>query len=125
MNSEVLPFLKDWCRDLRRSWGRSALPKSFIRRIGFSVLRYLTVFQFLLGKSRRPIDVETADLATRFAEHHFQSALQVVQQYDAKNTSRSQLIADASDRIVDAEKSDRPRSHPCSQQTATRSIQPR
>jgi hypothetical protein len=104
MNSEVLPFLKEWWRDLRRSWGRSALPKSFIRRIGFSVLRYLMVLQFLLGKSRRPIDVETADLATKFAEYHFQSALKVVQQYDAKNTSRFQLIADASDRIADAGK---------------------
>mgnify|MGYP003665624373 FL=1 len=104
LNDEVLPFLKLWWGDLRRSWGRSALPQSFIRRIGFSVLRYLMVLHFLLGKSRHPIDVETADLATKFAEYHFQSALQVVQQYDAKNTSRFQLIAEASDRVAEAGK---------------------
>ena len=62
------------------------------------------VLHFLLGKSRHPIDVETADLATKFAEYHFQSALQVVQQYDAKNTSRFQLIAEASDRVAEAGK---------------------
>lgn len=104
LNDEVLPFLKAWWLDLRRSWGRTALPKSFIRRIGFAVLRYLMVLHFLLGKSRRPIDVETAELATRFADYHFQSALQVVQQYDNKNASRFQLIADASSRVVEAGK---------------------
>lgn len=104
LNDEVLPFLKLWWLDLRRSWGRTALPKSFIRRIGFAVLRYLMVLHFLLGKSRRPIDVETAELATRFADYHFQSALRVVQQYDSKNASRFQLIADASSRVVGAGK---------------------
>lgn len=99
LNHEVLPYLKEWWRDLRNSWGKTALPRSFIRRIGFSVLRYLMVLQFLLGKSARLIDVETAELATRFAEYHFLSALHVVQQYDAKNTSRIQLISDAAERV--------------------------
>lgn len=102
LNDEVLPFLKAWWASLRESWGRSALPKSFIRRIGFAVLRYLMILQFLLGKSRRAIDVETADLATRFAEYHFLSALNVVQQYDRAKTSRIQVVADAGTRVSDA-----------------------
>jgi hypothetical protein len=101
LNDEVLPYLKEWWRDLRKSWGQSALPRSFIRRIGFAVLRYLMVLQFLLGKSGRLIDVETAELATRFAEYHFLSALHVVQQYDNKNASRIQLITEASSRVAE------------------------
>lgn len=104
LNDEVLPYLKAWWSSLRQSWGQSALPKSFIRRIGFAVLRYLMVLHFLLGKSRRPIDVETADLATRFAEYHFLSALHVVQQYDRAKTSRIQVVADARTRVSDAGK---------------------
>ncbi len=104
LNHEVLPYLKAWWSSLRESWGKTALPKSFIRRIGFSVLRYLMVLHFLLGKSRRPIDVETAELATRFAEYHFLSALHVVQQYDRKNTSRIQIVADAVRRLSDGGK---------------------
>lgn len=105
LNDEVLPFLKAWWASLRQSWGQSTLPKSFIRRIGFAVLRYLIVLHFLLGKSRRPIDVETADLATRFAEYHFLSALHVVQQYDRAKTSKIQIISEASSRVSDAGKS--------------------
>jgi hypothetical protein len=59
------------------------------------------VLQFLLGKSGRLIDVETAELATRFAEYHFLSALHVVQQYDNKNASRIQLITEASSRVAE------------------------
>lgn len=104
LNDEVLPFLKAWWASLRRTWGQSALPKSFIRRIGFATLRYLMVLHFLLGKSRRPIDVETANLATQFAEYHFLSALHVVQQYDRAKTSRIQVVADAGTRVSDAGK---------------------
>ncbi|QYX55520.1 DUF3987 domain-containing protein [Roseovarius sp. SCSIO 43702] len=104
LNDEVLPFLRAWWGSLRKSWGQSALPASFIRRIGFAVLRYLMILHFLLGKSRRPIDVETADLATRFAEYHFVSALNIVQQYDQPNTSRIQIISDASTRVSEAGK---------------------
>jgi len=104
LNKEVLPFLKTWWASLRQSWGQSALPKSFIRRIGFDVLRYLMVIHFLLGKSRRPVDVETADIATRFAEYHFLSALHVVQQYDRAKTCRIQVVADAGTRVSDAGK---------------------
>ncbi len=104
LDDEVLPFLKRWWSGLRHCWGQSALPKSFIRRIGFAVLRYLMVIHFLLGKSRRPIDVETADLATRFAEYHFLSALHVVQQYDRAKTSRIQVIAEAGNRVSNAGK---------------------
>ncbi|WP_198020772.1 DUF3987 domain-containing protein [Roseicyclus elongatus] len=104
LNDEVLPYLKAWWSGLRQSWGQSALPKSFIRRIGFAVLRYLMVLHFLLGKSRRPVDIETADLATRFAEYHFLSALHIVQQYDRAKTSRIQVAADARARVSDAGK---------------------
>ena len=104
LDDEVLPFLKSWWSSLRKSWGQTTLPASFIRRIGFAVLRYLMVLHFLLGKSRRPIDVETADLATRFAEYHFESALSVVQRYDQANTSRIQLLSDAAERVSDAGK---------------------
>lgn len=104
LNNEVLPFLRAWWAGLRQSWGQSALPKSFIRRIGFAVLRYLMVLHFLLGKSRRPIDLETADLATRYAEYHFLSALHVVQRYDRAKTSRIQVVADAGTRVSAAGK---------------------
>ncbi len=104
LNDDVLPFLREWWAGLRETWGQSALPKSFIRRIGFAVLRYLMVVHFLLGKSRRPVDVETANLATRFADYHFLSALHVVQQYDRANTSRIQVVADAGARVSAAGK---------------------
>lgn len=104
LSDDVLPYLKSWWASLRASWGQSALPKSFIRRIGFAVLRYLMVLQFVLGKSRRAIDVETAELATRFAEYHFLSALHVVQQYDRATTSRIQVVAQAGARVSDAGK---------------------
>lgn len=93
LGPDVLPFLRAWWSSLRNTWGQSPLPRSFIRRIGFSVLRYLIVLHFLLGKARRPIDVETAELATRYAEYHFKSALYLVQEYDKKHTSKVKKVA--------------------------------
>jgi hypothetical protein len=101
LDNEVVPFLETWRQSLRETWGRSDLPRSFVRRIGFATLRYLPVLQFLLGKSRRKIDVETAELATRFAEYHFRSALALIQRYDAGVTSKVQRIADVSRRLAD------------------------
>lgn len=93
LGPDVLSFLRKWWSGLRDTWGQSPLPRSFIRRIGFSVLRYLVVLHFLLGKSRHPIDVETAELATRYAEYHFRSALYIVQEYDKGHTSKVQKVA--------------------------------
>jgi hypothetical protein len=70
------------------------VPSSFVRRIGFSVLRYLMVTHFLLGKSRHPVDVETAHLATRFAEFHFESAREMLQAYDRTSVERVRKIID-------------------------------
>lgn len=92
LTSDVLPFLEEWWRGLRTSWGDTTLPKSFIRRIGFSIMRYLPVLHFLLGKARHPIDIETAQLATRYAEYHFQSTLNVLQDYDRAATERVQKV---------------------------------
>ncbi|TLP45710.1 hypothetical protein FDK21_13355 [Cohaesibacter sp. CAU 1516] len=90
---DVRPYLEQWWLGLRETWGNSSLPPSFIRRIGFAIFRYLIVFQFLLGKSRNPIDLETAKLATSFAEFHLHSTLALVQMYHAAATSNVQLIA--------------------------------
>ena len=92
LNDDVLPFLAAWWRGLRASWGNTPVPASFIRRIGFSILRYLPVLHFLLGKSRWAIDVETAELATRYAELHFQSILKIMQQYDPRTAGSVGLI---------------------------------
>jgi hypothetical protein len=94
MNPDVLPFLRRWWLGLRSTWGQSGVPSSFVRRIGFSVLRYLTVLHFLLGKSRHPIDVETAHLATRFAEFHFESTREMLQAYDRASIERVRKILD-------------------------------
>ena len=115
LSPDVLPFLENWWHSLRATWGRSDLPRSFIRRIGFSTLRYLPVLQFLLGKSRREIDVETAELATRFAEYHFRSALALVQRYDKAATGRVQQIETMVRRLSDEGK-------PATQRTVTRTL---
>lgn len=93
LDEHVVQYLETWWRGLRQSIGQTSLPGSFVRRIGFAILKYLPVLHFLLGKSRHPIDLETAALATRFAELHFQSALWVLQNYSASGTSNVQKIA--------------------------------
>ncbi len=93
LGADVKPYLEQWWLGLRETWGNSSLPPSFIRRIGFAVFRYLIVFQFLLGKSSNPIDLETAEIATSFAELHLHSTLALVQMYHASATSNIQLIA--------------------------------
>nr|WP_319515783.1 hypothetical protein [uncultured Cohaesibacter sp.] len=93
LGEDVIPYLERWWLGLRQSWGNSSLPKSFIRRIGFAVFRYLIVIQFLLGKSHHPIDLETAEIATSFAEFHLHSTLSLVQMYNTSKTSNVQLVA--------------------------------
>lgn len=104
LNPYVLPYLEDWWKGLRESWGRTPLPASFIRRIGFSILKYLMVLQFLLGKSKLPIDVETAQLATTYAEFHFESALAVIQDYHSTGSGCVQKIVALRDQLLAAGK---------------------
>jgi len=104
LGPDVLPFLEAWWRDLRTAWGNTPLPGSFIRRIGFSVLRYLVVLQFLLGKSRWPIDVETADLATRYAELHFRSALAMLRQYSHSTATAVAKVASLREQLLAQDK---------------------
>ena len=94
LKDEVIPYLESWWSELRNTVGKSGLPDSFARRIGFSTLRYLMVLQFLLGKSRYPIDVETVILATRFAEYHMQSALLVLQDYSQSGSKHIRHIVE-------------------------------
>ena len=93
LGKDVMPYLEQWWLGLRQSWGYGSLPKSFVRRIGFAVFRYLVVIQFLLGRSRYPIDKETAEIVTGFAEFHLHSTLALVQMYDASATSKVQIIS--------------------------------
>ncbi len=101
---EVIPFLEDWWRGLRPIWGDTPLPKSFIRRTGFSIMRYLPTLHFLLGKSRYPIDLETAQLATRFAQFHFESTLAVLQDYNQAGTGQVQRVVALRDQLQTAGK---------------------
>lgn len=89
---DVRPLLEEWWRGLRGEWGDFQLPASFIRRIGFSTLRYLMVLHFMLGKAGRPIDRETAILATRFAEFHLHSARMMLQSYEKDVAGAARLV---------------------------------
>lgn len=97
---ETLPFLQKWWLDLRPAWGGGALPGSFIRRIGFSVFSYLVVIHFLLGLSNRPIGIETAEIATNYAEFHLESALVMIREYDSGNCSQIQTVMRQSERLI-------------------------
>jgi len=99
-NSDVLPYLKDWWRSLRPKWGDCALPASFTRRTGFSVLSYLVVVQFLLGKSKSKIDIETAEIATKYAEFHLESALQMMREYGSRNVSHVRQVSETRGRLI-------------------------
>lgn len=101
LDPDVLPFLRSWWRGLRNTWGEGSVPGSFMRRIGYSVLRYLMVLHFLLGKSRRPVDLETAHLATRFAEFHFESTREMLQAYDRQSVERLRKIIETRSRLID------------------------
>jgi hypothetical protein len=94
LDQNVLPYLRKRWSGLRDSWSGGLVPASLVRRIGFSVLRYLVVLQFLLGKSRHPIDVETARLATRFADYHLESTREMLQAYDQAATTQVQKVVD-------------------------------
>lgn len=93
LKPEALNYLVAWWKSLQRAWGDFALPASFLRRIGFSVLRYLIIVQFLLGKSRLQIDVETASIATAYAEYHMESALLLIQSYDGSAANHVRRVA--------------------------------
>lgn len=101
LHPDALDFLVLWWKALEKAWGDFALPASFLRRIGYSVLRYLVVLQFLLGKSHLPIDIETANIATAFAEYHMESALMLVQSYDQSAASNLQRVAELRKSIKD------------------------
>lgn len=100
LGEEVLPYLQHWWSGLREIWGSGLVPASFVRRIGFSVLRYLMVLHFLLGKSRHPIDIETAHLATRFAEFHLESTREMLQAYDEAGAGHVQKVVEIRDDLV-------------------------
>lgn len=93
LTEDVLPFLSDWWLGLRSTWGDGELPGSFIRRTGYSVLSYLVVLHFLLGRSRQKIDLETAELATKFAEFHIESTNIMMREYGDKSTKYVQKVA--------------------------------
>ncbi len=78
---------------MQKSWGDFALPSSFLRRIGFSVLRYLVILQFLLGTSRLPIDVQTSSITAAYTDHHMEGALLHLQSYDEFAASHVRRIA--------------------------------
>jgi hypothetical protein len=94
LREEVLPYLQHWWSGLREMWGSGIVPPSFVRRIGFSVLRYLIVLHFLLGKSRHPIDLETAHLATRFAEYHLESTREMLRAYENAGAGHVQKVVE-------------------------------
>ncbi|MDO5642598.1 MAG: hypothetical protein Q4G26_09475 [Paracoccus sp. (in: a-proteobacteria)] len=92
--AEMLGRLEcDWWRGLRKTIGATNLPASFIRRVGHAVMQYLPVLHALLGKAHRPIDLETALLATRYGEWHMVSALSVLQSYHTGTVNSVQLVA--------------------------------
>lgn len=95
---ETLPFIEAWWQELRPTWGNSLLPGSFIRRIGFSVLSYLVVIHFLLGRSQKEIDVETARIATRYAEYHMECALVMIREYDTGWSDPVRIVAERRER---------------------------
>jgi hypothetical protein len=102
LNDDVLPYLRNWWSGLRELWGVGTVPASFVRRVGFSVLRYLIVLHFLLGKSRRLIDLETAHLATRYAEFHLESTREMLQTYDQAGAEHVRKVVEIRDDIVAA-----------------------
>jgi hypothetical protein len=100
MNDGVLPYLEGWWRGLRGKWGNAALPGSFVRRTGFSILSYMVVLHFLIGKSRRPIDLETAELATKYAEFHLESTLVMIREYDRGERPHVQTVAAKREKLL-------------------------
>ncbi len=100
LNEEVMPYLQEWWRSLRSSWGNGALPFSFIRRIGFSVLSYLVVIHFLLGKSTHRIDVETAGVASKYAEFHLESGLEMMREYGDRSMDHVRCVIRKRDNLI-------------------------
>ena len=99
ISDEALAFLSTWWNGQREAWGGAVLPASFVRRIGFSVLRYATILQFLLGKARHPIDVETASIAARYAEYNFKSLQIVLSRCDPAGVDLTQKVREIRSRL--------------------------
>ncbi len=108
LKDDVLPYLQSWFRGLRGEWGSGALPGSFIRRTGFSVLSYLVVIHFLLGRSNSPIDIETAEIATRYAEFHMESALIMIREYGDRNANHVQKVSQVRESLLAKWENDTP-----------------
>lgn len=101
--SEVLAWLEDiWWRGLRKTFGTTPLPPSYVRRVGHAIMQYLPVLHVLLGKAHQPIDLETALLASRFGEWHMASVLAVLQGYSAETASGVRLVATRYDQLRSA-----------------------
>ncbi|ETW10831.1 hypothetical protein ATO8_20289 [Roseivivax marinus] len=100
LGPDILPYLERWWGSLRGKWGNCPLPVSYTRRIGFSVLRYLVVLHWLLGKSGHPIDLETAELATRYGEYHLEAALCMLRMFDENPSEKYCTILDVRDRLI-------------------------
>ena len=109
LNEDVIPYLENWWSELRNTVGKSGLPDSFVRRIGFSIMRYLLVLQFLLGKARHPVDLETTILATKFAEYHMQSALKIIQDYNQAGAGQVQRVVEIHEAMDDRGEDPTPR----------------
>ncbi|SFF05939.1 Protein of unknown function [Sulfitobacter brevis] len=100
LDGGVLPYLEKWWHGLKNDWGDGVLPISFIRRTGFSILSYLVVLQFLLGKSNRPIDLETAKLATKYAEYHFESTMIMIREYGLTGRGHVEKVVSVRDSLL-------------------------
>lgn len=101
--SEVLAWLEDiWWRGLRKTFGTTPLPPSYVRRVGHAIMQYLPVLHVLLGKAHQPIDFETALLASRFGEWHMASVLALLQGYSAETASGVRLVATRYDQLRNA-----------------------
>ena len=99
LEDDVLPYLEGWWRNLRDRWGDGAVPASFVRRIGYSILSYLVILHFLLGLSKRPIGVETAEIATKYAEFHMESAFIMMREYGNAEKDHVQRVAEIRSRL--------------------------
>lgn len=56
--------------------------------------------QFLLGKSKSKIDIETAEIATKYAEFHLESALQMMREYGNRNVSHVRQVSETRGRLI-------------------------
>ncbi|MGY3436785.1 MULTISPECIES: hypothetical protein [unclassified Marinovum] len=89
----VAPYLLLWWRGLRAQWGDGALPAAFVQSAGDTIQSYLVILHFLLGRSGRKIDIETAELATKYVEFHLESTLTLLRESDTDLRDRVKRVA--------------------------------